>query len=592
MTGLITIKDPERKYEKKPLNKILINQAKVPIFLDRKVRLKPNQAVVATFRTRNLNELSNDRQVCLVPNPNIKSSAFLGRSFSLTQSGLCVSVLLNTEATTVTIQRGKKLGYSLPLNTDFQSVVNLKKFDVTKCPLHANQECIMKRVNELKSSKKLFSMRSETDDGLSSCSNFPERPTETELAANKPVLPDMELDSLRAVLNRNADVFSKNKADIGCCNFVEHEIEIEESSVPHREGARRMTPHKSEACRKEIEMLMEYDMIEPSKSPWACGVVMAKKKGGQLRFCCDFRYLNAVTIKDAYPIPRIDESLSKLGDAKFFTTLDLGSAFWRVPLRKQDREKTGFACELGLFQWKRMPFGLCNATATFQRLMAQALTSLTKKYEIIIMCYVDDVVIATPTLEDHIERLEEVFSCMKQAGLKCKPFKCEILRDSIKYLGHLVDKHGVRSDPEAVEAVLTWKAPITDTQLMSFLGFANYYREFIKGYADKIYPMQRLMRNKGKKFTWTDEAQVSFENIKRELCEAPVLGMPTEKEMFVLDTDASLVAISGILHQEQEWNGRTVLRPIAYGSKVLSDTEMKYGAPKAEMFAVITFVEK
>ena len=215
-------------------------------------------------------------------------------------------------------------------------------------------------------------------------------------------ISDKELDSLRAVLSRNADVFSKHKADIGCCNFVEHEIEIEEGSVHHREGARRMTPHKSEVCRKEIEMLMEYDMIEQSKSPWACGVVMAKKKGGQLRFCCNFRYLNAVTIKDEYPIPRIDESLSKLGDAKFFTTLDSGSAFWQVPLRKQDWEKTGFACELGLFQWKRMPFGLCNGTATFQRLMAQALTSVTKKYGNLIMCYVDDVVIATPTLEDHI----------------------------------------------------------------------------------------------------------------------------------------------------------------------------------------------
>ena len=215
-------------------------------------------------------------------------------------------------------------------------------------------------------------------------------------------ISDKELDSLRAVLSRKADVFSKHKADIGCCNFVENEIEIEEGSVHHREGARRMTPHKSEACRKEIEMLMEYDMIEPLKSPWACGVVMAKKKGGQLRFCCNFRYLNAVTIKDEYPIPRIDESLSKLGDAKFFTTLDSGSAFWQVPLRKQDWEKTGFACELGLFQWKRMPFGLCNGTATFQRLMAQALTSVTKKYGNLIMCYVDDVVIATPTLEDHI----------------------------------------------------------------------------------------------------------------------------------------------------------------------------------------------
>ena len=319
---------------------------------------------------------------------------------------------------------------------------------------------------------------------------------------------------------------------------------------------------------------------------------MAKKKGGQLRFCCGFRYLNAVTIKDAYPIPRIDESLSKLGDAKFFTTLDLGSAFWQVPLRKKDREKTGFACELALYQWKRMPFGLCNATATFQRLMAQALTGVTKKYGNLLMCYVDDVVIATPTLEDHIDRLDEVFGCMKSAGLKCKPSKCEIFRDSIKYLGRMVDRHGVRPDPEAVEAVLTWKAPRTDTQLMSFLGFANYYREFIKGYADKVYPMQKLMRNKGKKFEWNDEAQVAFENIKRELCEAPVLGMPTEKGRYVLDTDASVVAISGILHQEQEWNGRTVLRPIAYGSKVLSDTEMKYGAPKAEMFAVVTFMEK
>ena len=187
--------------------------------------------------------------------------------------------------------------------------------------------------------------------------------------------------------------------------------------------------------------------------------------------------------------------------------------------------------------------------------MAPALARVTKKYGNLVMCYVDDVVIATPTLEDHIDRLDEVFGCVKRAGLKCKPSKCEILRISIKYLVRMVDRHGVRPDAEAVEAVLTWKAPKTDTQLMSFLGFANYYREFIKGYADKVYPMQRLMRNKGKKFEWKDEAQVASENIKRELYEAPVLGMPTEKGMYVLDTDALVVAISGILHQEQEWNG-------------------------------------
>ena len=138
-------------------------------------------------------------------------------------------------------------------------------------------------------------------------------------------------------------------------------------------------------------------------------------------------------VKDTYPIPRIDESLANLGDAKFFTTLDLGLAFWQVPLRKQDRDKEGFACKLGLFHWKRMPFGLCNATTTFQRLIAQALTSVTKKYGNLVICYVDDVVIAAPTQEDHNERLDEVFACMKRIGPKCKPSKCEILRDSIKY---------------------------------------------------------------------------------------------------------------------------------------------------------------
>ena len=347
--GLIKIRDPDRKYVKKPINRIITDENKVPIVSDRKIKLQPGQAVVTTFRMRNLNSLSDSKQVCLVPNPNSQISMTLGRSFSVTRNGLCVSVLLKTLDTTVSIQRGQKLGYALPMRTENEETQNLKKFSVKDCPYYANKEKIFKKINELKSILKLFSMKSDTDDGLSSCSNFPKRPSSYDLGSDKPVLPEIEhlkgktgegdFELLREVLNRNANLFSRHKADIGGCNFVEHETELEDGAVPHWEGARQMTPHKSEACRAEIEMLLEYDMIEPSKSPWACGVVMAKKKGGQLRFCCDFRYLNAVTIKDAYPIPRKDESLSKLGDAKFFTTLDLGSAFW-----------TGFACELGLYQ--------------------------------------------------------------------------------------------------------------------------------------------------------------------------------------------------------------------------------------------------
>ena len=223
--GLIRIRNPDRKYVRRPINRIITDENKVPVFLDRKVKLQPGQAVVAIFRMKNLNSLSDSKQVCLVPNPNSQSSVILGRSFSVTRNGLCVSVLLNTLDTTVSIQRGKKLGYALPMRTDYEETQNLKKYSVKDCPYHANKDKILKRIDELKSIHKLFSMKSETNDGLSSCSNFPERPSSYELESDKPVLPEIEylkgkigegdFEKLRDILNRNADVFSKRKVDIG-----------------------------------------------------------------------------------------------------------------------------------------------------------------------------------------------------------------------------------------------------------------------------------------------------------------------------------------------------------------------------------------
>ena len=245
--GLIRVRNPDRKYVKKPINRIITDVNKVPIFLHRKVKVQPGQAVVELFRMRYLNSLSDSKQICLVPNPNSQSSGILGRSFPVTRNGLCVSVLLNTLDTTVSIQRGKKLGYALPMRTDYEETQKFKRFSVKDCPYHANKDKILKRINELKPFHKLFSLKSETDDGLSSCSNFPERPSSYELESDKPVLPEIEhlkskivegdFELLRGVLNGNADVFSKHKADIGCCNFVKHEIELAEGAVPHWEGA-------------------------------------------------------------------------------------------------------------------------------------------------------------------------------------------------------------------------------------------------------------------------------------------------------------------------------------------------------------------
>ena len=277
---------------------------------------------------------------------------------------------------------------------------------------------------------------------------------------------------------------------------------------------------------------------------------------------------------------------------KFFTTLDLGSAFWQVPLRKQDRDKTGFACELGLFQSKRMPFGLCNATATFQRLMAHALIGVTKKYGNLVMCYVDDVVIVTSTLEDHIERLDEVFACMKRSGLKCKPSKCEILKDSIKYLGRMVDRHGIRPDPDAVEAVLTWKSPKNGTPIDELPGFCKLLQRIHQRLCRQGLPDATVNETQGQEVHVEQRSRrVIPENKKRV-----VRGTSTRDANRERDVRAEY----GCVRSSDFWNSPSGTRVERENSletnsvreQSLKFTEMKYGAPKAEMFAVVTFVEK
>ncbi len=238
-----------------------------------------------------------------------------------------------------------------------------------------------------------------------------------------------------------------------------------------------------------------------------------------------------------------------------------------------------------------MPFGLSNATATFQQLMSKVLMDVAQSYGNLVMCYVDDVIIATSTIDQHIDRISEVLSCLRRAGLKCKPSKCEFLKTSIKYLGRIIDGEGVKPHPESIQTVMQWKRPRNKRELQSFLGFANYYREFIKGHSELVEPMNRLVR-KSQDFQWTPEAEESFDLTKKKLCSAPTLALPREEGTFILDTDASDVAISGKLHQEQEIDGKIKVRPIAYGSRMLNSTERRYGAAKAEMLAAVRFVEK
>ena len=414
---------------------------------------------------------------------------------------------------------------------------------------------------------------------------------ETQLEEVQKLWGQTVRDSLNNILTEFDDLFMKHKADIGRCTIAKHPVELEPGAVPHREGARRMSPEKVERVNHEVRNLLALGMIQLLLSPWASGIVMVKKKNGELRFCCDFCPLNAVTIQDAYPLPRIDESLSRLGKAKIYTSIDLAWAFWQIPVRKADRQKTAYACELGLFEWRGMPFGMCNTSATFQRAIARALRKIVNREGSMVMAYIDDIVIATETFEDHMVRLREVFECLREAGFKMRVAKCDFMKSEIKYLGRVVSAEGIKPDPKAVAKLRNWEVPRNKTEMQNFLGFANYYREFIPWHAKLVAPLHAIT-GLGATFAWGDEQQQAFNAVKLALIEATALAQPDSEGEFVLDTDASAVAISGILHQWQGPPGERRLRPIVYGSNTLNATQAKYGAPKLEMYAAYYFILK
>ncbi len=310
-----------------------------------------------------------------------------------------------------------------------------------------------------------------------------------------------------------------------------------------------------------------------------------------LRLCIDFRELNNQTILDSFPLPRIDDTVTRLGPATYFTTIDVWNAFWQVGLLEADRPKTAFATREGLFQWTRMPFDLCNATATFHRLMTKVLQGIPQKEGDVVLCYVDDILIATTTIEQHLVKLNQVLQRLTQAGLKCKSTKCDLLKREVTFLGRVIGGGRITPDPSMYSTLAEWNQPRTKKELQSFLGFVKYYREFVKGLSEMAHPLKELTRP-NKPFEFKPEHVECFEKVRRALIGALLLHQPTEDGYYILDTDASDVAIAGVLCQIREKDGVKTECPIAFGSKSLSETEMRYGAPKAEMLAAVYFIEK
>ena len=390
-------------------------------------------------------------------------------------------------------------------------------------------------------------------------------------------------EKLGEILKKHQNTFAKTKDDLGTCSILEHTINTG-GAAPVRQPLRR-TPREFETEEEQyLKEQVENGIIKPSNSAWASPVVLVRKKDGSVRWCCDFRKLNDSTIKDAYPLPRIDMCLDCLSTASVFSTMDLQSGYWQIKLREEDQHKTAFITKYGLWEYTKMPFGLCNAPSTFQRCMELIFRGMQWKT---LLIYLDDLILYSSNISEHFSQLDEVLSKLCEAGLKLKPSKCEFIKDEVLYLGHIVTPNGIKPNPKIVESVEKWKTPTSVKEVQQFLGLCNYYRRFINKFSDKATCLTELTK-KGVKFEWTKECEDSFNTLKETLCSAPILAYPRPNESFILDTDASNVGIGGVLSQIQDGEEKV----IAYASKKLDRHQQNYSVTRRELLAMVTFVNQ
>ena len=381
---------------------------------------------------------------------------------------------------------------------------------------------------------------------------------------------------------KHQNVFAKNKSDLGKTDLVQHRINTG-NAHPVKQRPRRQPFRKREEEQKAIQQMLEQKVIEPSISPWASPVVLVKKKDGSTRFCVDYRKLNDLTVKDSYPLPRIDDSLQTLRGGGYFSTMDLQSGYWQVPVHPEDASKTAFTSTHGLFQFNVMPFGLCNAPAIFERLMECVLAGLQWN---ICLIYIDDIIVFSKSMEEHLNHVDQVLQRIKDAGLKLSPKKCHFFCEQVVFLGHIVSKDGISTDPSKTEAVKEWPQQTTVTEVRSFLGTCSYYRKFIRDFSSIAKPLHRLTE-KTTKFEWTALQQEAFDKLKESLTETPILSYPDFSVSYILDTDASNDGVGGVLSQKQEGQEKV----IAYFSNTFNKAERRYCVTRRELLAIVQSVK-
>lgn len=411
--------------------------------------------------------------------------------------------------------------------------------------------------------------------------NFNEHVSKNDFITNLHHLDNIKKARIHKLIENHKTVFAKDKYDVGTVTDYEARIDLLVDKYCSKRPYRCTLEDKIE-IEKQVGNLLRNNMIEESYSPFAAPVTLAFKRdeNTKSRLCIDFRELNKIVIPQAQPFPLISDLIVKARNCKYFTTLDINSAFWSIPLRIEDRQKTGFVTQDGHYQWTCLPFGLKTSPAIFQRILSNILRNNNLKD--FTENYIDDILIFSKSFEDHINHIEKVLKAIKKEGFRLKFQKCTFAASSVKYLGHIIGNNTVKPLKDNLISIRNFPTPKTQKNIRQFLGKINFYHEYIPNGSILLDPLHRLLR-KNTQFIWSEECEKSFSKIKNILCSQPVLEIFDKDLPITIYTDASLNGIGAILKQIQK-DGKE--KPVGYFSKKLNDTQKRKKAIYLECLAI------
>lgn len=383
---------------------------------------------------------------------------------------------------------------------------------------------------------------------------------------------------VQTVLTEFSSVFDEPKGLPPIRQF-DHTIPLLPGAGPVNVRPYRYTPVQKNEIESQVQEMLSKWIIQPCSSPFSSPVLLVKKKDGSWRFCVDYRHLNAITVKNKYPLPVIDELLDELAGAQWFSKLDLRSEYHQIRMHPDDEHKTAFQTHHGHFEFRVLPFGLTSAPATFQGVMNSVLATLLRRC---VLVFVDDILIYSKSLEEHVQHLKTVFQILLKHQLKVKRTKCSFAQQELAYLEHIIQPNGVSTDPEKIQVIQHWPAPTSVKELRSFLGLSGYYRKFVRNYGILSKPLTNLLRN-GQLYIWTTETEDAFQALKQALITAPVLAMPDFQTPFVVETDASDKGIGAVLMQNNH--------PLAFLSRALGLRHQGLSTYEKESLAIMLAVD-